>query len=147
MARCWRDLGQLMRRSAGVLRFGDAALQAGWQPCCSHSNPYNYGMTKMSGLFEAQASSLASTPSLRTFSSSSWSRHGEESVSANSGVVPLSESLEEIRSRIFGTHIGNGQRSGRKILRRKLIGSKIASYYPEDITKKDPFMPDLAAER
>jgi hypothetical protein len=142
MAGCWRDLGQLLRRSAGVLRIGDAALLAGWQP--SHSNPY--GMSKMSGL-ACLASSLASMPSLRTFSSSSWSRHSEESVSAKSGVVRYSESLEEIRSRIFGTHIGNGQRSGRKILRRKLIGSKIASYYPEDITKKDPFMPDLAAER
>ena len=57
------------------------------------------------------------------------------------------ESIEEIRSRIFGTHIGNGLRSGRKILRRKLIGEKIAAYYPEDILKVDPFMPDLKAER
>lgn len=57
------------------------------------------------------------------------------------------ESIEEIRSRIFGTHIGNGLRSGRKILRRKLVGEKIASYYPKDILKVDPFMPDLNAER
>jgi len=57
------------------------------------------------------------------------------------------ETLEEVQSRIFGTHIGNGLRSGRKVLRKKLLGEKIAAYYPEDILKSDPFMPDLQAER
>lgn len=60
---------------------------------------------------------------------------------------PRSETLEEVRSRIFGTHIGNGLRSGRKVLQKKLLGAKIAAYYPEDILKSDPFMPDLKAER
>lgn len=63
--------------------------------------------------------------------------------------APISkrETIEEVRSRIFGTHIGNGLRSGRKILRKKLIGDTIASYYPKEISKSDPFMLNLKAER
>ena len=57
------------------------------------------------------------------------------------------ESLEEIRARIFGNHLGNGLRSGRKVLRKKLIGDKIASYYPEPIEKQDPMFVDLNIER
>ena len=57
------------------------------------------------------------------------------------------ESLEEIRARIFGDHIGNGLRSGRKVLRKKLIGDKIASYYPEPMQKLDPMFVDLNIER
>jgi small subunit ribosomal protein S33 len=57
------------------------------------------------------------------------------------------ESIEEIRSRIFGTHIGNGLRSGRKILRAPLLGEKLAAYYPEDIVKADPLMISIKAEK
>ena len=57
------------------------------------------------------------------------------------------ESLDEIRARIFGNHIGNGLRSGRKVLRKKLIGDKIASYYPEPIQKFDPMFVDQDIER
>ncbi len=56
------------------------------------------------------------------------------------------ESLEEIRARIFGNRIGNGLRSGAKVLKKKLLGEKIASYYPRDITKDDPMYIDLRAE-
>ena len=42
---------------------------------------------------------------------------------------------------------GNGLPSGRKILRRKLIGQKIVDWYPEDIERKDPYMLNLEAER
>ena len=56
------------------------------------------------------------------------------------------ETLEETRARIFGNLIGNGQRSGAKLLRKKLVGEKIASYYPEDIAKRDPFLIDTKAE-
>lgn len=59
-----------------------------------------------------------------------------------------SESLEEIRSRIFGMHIGNNLRSGRKLLRGKLLGPQFASWYPQfDLVKSDPFMLDFKAER
>ena len=68
-------------------------------------------------------------------------------ATAPSGLQLAGETMEEIRSRIFGTHIGNGLRSGRKVLRTKLLGPKIASYYPEDILKSDPFLLDHKAER
>ena len=66
---------------------------------------------------------------------------------AYSTVTPRQESLEEIRSRIFGSHIGNGLRSGRKVLRKKLVGDKIADYYLEPISKLDPMFVDLDLER
>ena len=52
------------------------------------------------------------------------------------------ETIEQIRSRIFGNHIGNGLRSGRKVLRRKLVGDKVASYYPEPIERLDRMWED-----
>ena len=57
------------------------------------------------------------------------------------------ETIEQIRSRIFGTHIGNGLQSGRKLLRKKLVGEKIASYYPVPLSKGDPLFVNLDAER
>ncbi|KDD76744.1 hypothetical protein H632_c120p0 [Helicosporidium sp. ATCC 50920] len=41
---------------------------------------------------------------------------------------------------------GNGMRSGRKIVRRKMIGQQIAEYYPEDMSRMDPFMLDYNSE-
>ena len=61
--------------------------------------------------------------------------------------VNTEESLEQIRSRIFGTHIGNGIRSGRKVLRKRLVGDKVASYYPEPVAKYDPMFVDMDMER
>jgi len=57
------------------------------------------------------------------------------------------ESLEEIRARIFGNRIGNGLRSGAKLLKKKLSGEKIATYYPEPVAKHDPMYINLRAER
>ncbi|CAD7699877.1 unnamed protein product [Ostreobium quekettii] len=54
------------------------------------------------------------------------------------------ETMEQIRARVFGYHIGNNLRSGRKVLRKKLVGWRIANYYLEDI--KDPLLLDLDAE-
>eukprot|EP00252_Welwitschia_mirabilis_P008842 TRINITY_DN2107_c0_g1_i1.p1 TRINITY_DN2107_c0_g1~~TRINITY_DN2107_c0_g1_i1.p1 ORF type:complete len:100 (-),score=18.88 TRINITY_DN2107_c0_g1_i1:162-461(-) len=47
--------------------------------------------------------------------------------------------VTEARARIFG-HVLNpsGKRSGHKILRKKLIGQKVAEYYPRDIANDDP---------
>ena len=58
------------------------------------------------------------------------------------------QTLLEIRHRVFGDHIGNGLSSGRKILRRKLVGDKIASYYGDlhSLEKADPFVVDLKAD-
>ena len=67
--------------------------------------------------------------------------------SEGAATLGIQESLEQIRSRIFGTHIGNGLRSGRKVLRKRLIGDKIASYYPEPVAKYDPMFVDMNIER
>lgn len=53
------------------------------------------------------------------------------------------ESLEQIRSRIFGTAIGDGRPSGRKVLRKKLVGDVVASYYPDNPAAQDPLFVDL----
>ncbi|PIN18186.1 Mitochondrial ribosomal protein S27 [Handroanthus impetiginosus] len=51
------------------------------------------------------------------------------------------EGVTEARARIFG-HVLNptGQRSAHKILRKKLIGDKVAAWYPYDINKDDPLV-------
>lgn len=58
------------------------------------------------------------------------------------------QTLQEIRHRIFGDHNGNNLSSGRKVLRKKLVGDKIASYYGSDkrLEREDPFFVDLTAE-
>ena len=57
------------------------------------------------------------------------------------------DQIAEIRQRVFGTHIGNGLPSGRKLLRKKLMGEKIASYYDHAEPVKDPLIVNLDAER
>ena len=58
------------------------------------------------------------------------------------------QTLQQIRARVFGDHIGNGLPSGRKLLRKKLVGAKIASYYgPQDLEKSDPLFEDEKAAR
>ncbi|EOY21167.1 hypothetical protein QUC31_007219 [Theobroma cacao] len=49
--------------------------------------------------------------------------------------------VTEARARIFG-HILNptGQRSPHKTLRKKLIGEKVADWYPYDIKNDDPLV-------
>ncbi|XP_031396627.1 uncharacterized protein LOC116207698 [Punica granatum] len=53
----------------------------------------------------------------------------------------VSRGVTEARARIFG-HMLNptGQRSPHKILRKKLIGEKVAQWYPYDINKDDPLV-------
>jgi small subunit ribosomal protein S33 len=48
------------------------------------------------------------------------------------------QTLAAIRARIFGTHLGDGRPSGRKLLRRALIGPAVAAYYPPDPAAMDP---------
>ena len=64
-----------------------------------------------------------------------------------SAIEITQEELAQMRSRIFGTHIGNGLPSGRKLLQKKLIGEKIASYYEHGEPLKDPLIVNLDAER
>ena len=57
------------------------------------------------------------------------------------------QEIANIRQRVFGIHIGNGLPSGRKILRKKLVGEKIAAYYDHARPIKDPLIVDLNAEK
>ncbi|KFM28942.1 hypothetical protein F751_4106 [Auxenochlorella protothecoides] len=47
----------------------------------------------------------------------------------------------------LSTSSGNGLPSGRKILKQKLVGEKLASYYPENVLRADPYMLNIQAER
>ncbi|KAL0915247.1 hypothetical protein M5K25_015649 [Dendrobium thyrsiflorum] len=51
------------------------------------------------------------------------------------------QGVTEARARIFG-HVLNltGKRSPHKILRKKLIGEKVAQWYPYDIKNDDPLI-------
>jgi Mitochondrial ribosomal subunit S27 len=71
----------------------------------------------------------------------------QESERASSTLQQSQESIEQIRSRIFGTYVGDGTPTGRKFLRKKLVGEKVASYYGERIERFDPFLIDVDAER
>ncbi|PSS02543.1 Mitochondrial 37S ribosomal protein [Actinidia chinensis var. chinensis] len=49
--------------------------------------------------------------------------------------------VTEARARIFGRVLNpTGQRSPHKILRKKLIGDKVAQWYPYGIKKDDPLV-------
>jgi small subunit ribosomal protein S33 len=55
--------------------------------------------------------------------------------------------LLEARARIFGHVIGNGLRSGHKVLRKKLIGEKLLGWYETPIQKLDPMYEDPKEKR
>ena len=55
--------------------------------------------------------------------------------------------IEQLRSKIFGTHVGNGLPSGRKLLRKPLIGEKIANYYIKPFSQSDPLYVDERVDR
>jgi small subunit ribosomal protein S33 len=63
-------------------------------------------------------------------SEASTSSTSEAGGGHNQGVV-TKEYLDQVRWRIFGTYVGNGLRSGRKVLRKNLIGEKVVSWYPQ----------------
>ncbi|CAI5489764.1 unnamed protein product [Closterium sp. NIES-64] len=50
--------------------------------------------------------------------------------------------VAEASARIFGNVIGNGLRSGHKVLSQKLIGDKVVAWYPEPVQKMDPLYVD-----
>ncbi|KAM7500408.1 hypothetical protein LguiA_024822 [Lonicera macranthoides] len=62
---------------------------------------------------------------------------GLKSVLAEAAI----KGVTEARARIFG-HVLNptGERTAHKILRKKLIGEKVAQWYPYDIKKDDPLV-------
>lgn len=84
------------------------------------------------------------TNSILSAKADDTSSQSMESNSSISEEIVSDAKMDEIRARVFGYHLGNGLRSGRKILRKKLVGDMIASYYIEPI--KDPLMLNLKQE-
>lgn len=52
------------------------------------------------------------------------------------------QGVAEATARIFGHVVGTGLRSGHKVLRQKLVGEKVASWYPTPLQKLDPMFED-----
>ncbi|KAI3440290.1 uncharacterized protein J3R85_003925 [Psidium guajava] len=53
----------------------------------------------------------------------------------------VTRGVTEARARIFGQSLNpTAQRSPHKLLRKKLIGEKVAQWYPYDIKKDDPLV-------
>ncbi|CAM6113371.1 unnamed protein product [Calypogeia fissa] len=55
--------------------------------------------------------------------------------------------LAEAARQIFGNVVGSGMQSGRKVLSQKLVGEKIAAWYPTPMQKVDPFYEDPQEKR
>jgi len=64
-----------------------------------------------------------------------------------SGRVKSALEIARKAAEIFGHHIGNGLPSGRKILRKPLVGEALVEYYPTAVAAKDPLFVDLADAR
>ena len=65
----------------------------------------------------------------------------ERAAPAAAAADAATESLDEVRARIFGTHIGDGRSTGRKLLRGALAGPAVATWYPPEIV--DPLFLDV----
>ena len=76
---------------------------------------------------------LASSASLSDLQRTAVKAAGARSCSTAS-LESEEESIDAIRARVFGGHLGNNQRSGRKVLARRLKGHLITDWYfqPED---------------
>ena len=55
--------------------------------------------------------------------------------------------IAETAARIFGNVLGTGERSGRKLLNKPLIGETVATYYPPDVARFDPMYEDPLEKR
>lgn len=89
----------------------------------------------------AHAAAAAATP--RAPASDGPSTSAPSSNPGADDAVYGGQTLAAIRARIFGTHIGDGRPSGRKLLRRALIGPAVAAYYPSDPAALDPLYVDV----
>ena len=70
-------------------------------------------------------------------------QRGFAAETAQEGEPDTLDDLELVRARIFGNHIGDGRRSGRKVLRRPLKGDKVADWYLDaPMAKLDPLFVD-----
>jgi small subunit ribosomal protein S33 len=68
-------------------------------------------------------------------------------MAATPGSAAALRKIAETAARIFGNVLGTGERSGRKLLSKPLIGERIATYYPEDVARSDPLYEDPLEKR
>ena len=63
--------------------------------------------------------------------------------------VKTARDIARKAAEIFGHHVGNGLPSGRKVLRRPMIGDVLAGYYPKSLARSDPLFtaPDETRRR
>jgi small subunit ribosomal protein S33 len=63
--------------------------------------------------------------------------------------VAAAKRLAETAARIFGNVVATGERSGRKLLARPLIGDKVAEYYGQstNLQASDPLFEDPLEKR
>ena len=91
---------------------------------------------------------------LSTSSSTSSLSSSSSETSTQSLVFGSVEEIRATSARIFNNYNNvdadgklTNKRTGRKIMNKPLIGAKVASYYPEDPFKMDPFFEDPDEER
>ena len=89
------------------------------------------------GMDLSRSAGLALTRGLSSSPASTSAAAADKNAEAAAGgatsppAYVTKEYLDNVRFRIFGTHIGNGLRSGRKVLRKNLIGDKVLAWYPQ----------------
>ena len=157
LARVLRGLGACRGSSQSIWTSPIAAAPSCWAASSSFGAARG-GVASTSAVasMASSSSSSVSSPGALFSSFSSSSRSFASSASppvtgaASASVSEAAESdadeeesLEQIRSRIFGTAIGDGRPSGRKVLRKKLVGDVVASYYPDNPAAQDPLFVDL----
>ena len=63
------------------------------------------------------------------------------------GKMPTDEEVRVVSAEIFGNHLGDGKRSGRKVLRRKRLGPVFAEWYGENFARMDNLFDDPVIAR
>ena len=133
-ASAWRVLGGTQAPGLPAPDLAPAASsafrQARWQSAASTPSPPPH----------AAASAASAAPST---SSAAVQDDDDTPLPGSDAAVYGGQTLAAIRARIFGTHIGDGRPSGRKLLRRALVGPAIAAYYPPDPAALDPLYVDV----
>ncbi|KAG0603120.1 hypothetical protein M758_10G068200 [Ceratodon purpureus] len=168
--------GRLLRRSAtAAQQWRSLSASAPEQPQqAQHSHQFAHGLRRASGSLglgfkglESSANGAGVTTGKRFFGASSVVQQhslvtpnevqkelqsGADTGARTAELVAQTremqlKSINEARARIFGHVIGNGERSAHKVLRRKMIGQKIVSWYPTPIQKQDPMFEDPKIKR
>jgi hypothetical protein len=88
------------------------------------------------------SSTSTSTSSSTKASSSSTQQQQQQQQQQQRTLPKAEEPLEQIRARVFGAHVGDGRRSGRRALMRPLRGKEWAGWYYFSRARQIPFLED-----